>query len=129
MSGKKPRASIAVPVYNGDNYVEYALQTALAQTYADFEIVISDNASTDRTEEICRRFVESDSRVHYYRSEVNRGVYWNFRRGLELPVPYCRHGALGQQRMSARDVDLLNRAVGQDLGLELHRPTDTHRTG
>ena len=84
MSGKKPRVSIAVPVYNGDNYLEYALKTALAQTYADFEIVISDNASTDRTEEICRRFVESDSRVHYYRSEVNRGVYWNFRRGLEL---------------------------------------------
>jgi glycosyltransferase involved in cell wall biosynthesis len=84
MSGKKPRVSIAMPVYNGDNYLEYALKTALAQTYADFEIVISDNASTDRTEEICRRLVESDSRVHYYRSEVNRGVYWNFRRGLEL---------------------------------------------
>jgi glycosyltransferase involved in cell wall biosynthesis len=84
MSGKKPRVSIAVPVYNGDNYLEYALETALAQTYSDFEIVISDNASTDGTEEICRRFVERDSRVHYYRSEVNHGVYWNFRRGLEL---------------------------------------------
>jgi len=84
MSGKKPRVSIAVPVYNGDNYLVFALETALAQTYSDFEIVISDNASTDGTEEICRRFVERDSRVHYYRSEVNHGVYWNFRRALKL---------------------------------------------
>lgn len=84
MSGKQPKVSIAVPVYNGDNYLEYALETALAQTFGDFEIVISDNASTDGTEEICRRFVERDPRVRYFRSEVNRGVYWNFRRGLEL---------------------------------------------
>lgn len=84
MSGKKARVSIAVPVYNGKNYLAFALETALAQTCSDFEIVISDNASTDGTAEICQRFGERDARVRYYRNEVNRGVYWNFRRALEL---------------------------------------------
>lgn len=84
MSGKKARVSIALPVYNGDNYVAYALESVLKQTYENFEVIISDNASTDRTEEICREYAGRDPRVHYYRSEVNRGVYWNFRRALEL---------------------------------------------
>jgi len=84
MSGKKARVSIALPVYNGDNYVGQALESVLAQTYTDFEVVISDNASTDGTEEICRSYASRDPRVQYFRSSVNRGVYWNFRRGLEL---------------------------------------------
>jgi glycosyltransferase involved in cell wall biosynthesis len=84
MSGNIARVSVALPVYNGDNYVAEALESTLAQTYKDFDVIISDNASTDGTEEICRRYAKRDPRVHYYRSEVNHGVYWNFRRGLEL---------------------------------------------
>jgi glycosyltransferase involved in cell wall biosynthesis len=83
MAGDKPRVSIAVPVFNGDNYIAEAMESVLAQSYGDFEVIISDNGSTDSTEEICRRYVERDPRVHYYRSDVNRGVYWNFRRALE----------------------------------------------
>ncbi len=49
MSSKRPRVSIAVPVYNGDNYVAEAIESALAQTFQDFELIIADNASTDRT--------------------------------------------------------------------------------
>jgi glycosyltransferase involved in cell wall biosynthesis len=83
MSGNKPRVSVALPVFNGDNYIAEALESILAQTYDNFEVIISDNGSTDRTEEICREYAERDPRVQYYRSDVNRGVYWNFRRALE----------------------------------------------
>ena len=83
MSSHPPRVSVALPVFNGENYLAEALDSLLTQTYRDFEVIISDNGSTDRTQEICRGYVERDPRVSYLRSEVNRGVYWNFRRGFE----------------------------------------------
>ena len=58
-----PRVSIAVPVYNGERYVAQALDSLLAQTYTDFELVIVDNCSTDGTEDICRSFASRDQRV------------------------------------------------------------------
>lgn len=80
----KPRVSIGIPVYNGEAFVEGAINAALAQTYTDFELVISDNASTDRTEEICREFARRDARVKYVRAEQNQGAIWNFNRVFEL---------------------------------------------
>ena len=77
------RVSIGLPVYNGDRYLEEALDSLLAQTYTDFELVISDNASTDRTEEICRSFAERDSRIRYTRADVNGGGTWTFNRVVE----------------------------------------------
>ena len=71
-------------MYNGESYLDEALESLLAQTYTDFEIVISDNASTDRTEEICRSFAQRDPRVRYARADVNRGGTWNFNRVVEL---------------------------------------------
>jgi glycosyltransferase involved in cell wall biosynthesis len=70
-------------VFDGENYLAEALDSVLAQTYGDFEIIISDNGSTDRTQEICRGYAERDPRVRYLRSEMNCGVYRNFRRGFE----------------------------------------------
>ena len=84
MSETGPSVTIGVPVYNGERYLSEALDSLLAQTYSDFEIVISDNASTDRTEEICRSFAERDSRIRYGRAESNRGGTWNFNRVVEL---------------------------------------------
>ena len=55
-----------------------AIESVQAQTFADFELVISDNASTDATEEICRGAAARDSRIHYHRAEVNGGAPWNF---------------------------------------------------
>lgn len=82
--GNKPRVSIGVPVYNGARYLAETLDSLLAQTFRDFELIVSDNGSTDRTEEICRSYAERDSRIQYYRSETNRGAAWNHNRVFEL---------------------------------------------
>lgn len=79
-----PRVSIGLPVYNGDRYLAEAIDSILAQTYTDFELVISDNASTDTTQELCRRYADRDDRVKYHRSDENRGGTWNFNRVVEL---------------------------------------------
>lgn len=84
MSKIKPRVSIGLPVYNGENFIRDALNSVLAQTFKDFELIISDNASTDATEEICREYATQDSRIHYYRQEQNLGAAPNFNRVFEL---------------------------------------------
>lgn len=79
-----PRVSIGLPVYNGENFLAPAIASLLGQTFGDFELIISDNGSSDGTEAICRRFAAKDRRVCYYRSEDNHGVAWNFNRVFEL---------------------------------------------
>src|SRR4051794_21949091 len=73
VSSPAPRVSIGLPVFNGDDFLEQAIESLLGQTFTDFELLISDNASTDRTEEICRRFVARDPRVQYWRNPRNIG--------------------------------------------------------
>jgi len=73
-----------MPVHNGAKYVAQAIESILGQTYSDLELVISDNASTDETETLCRRYQASDPRVRYYRNEQNVGASPNFGRVLEL---------------------------------------------
>jgi glycosyltransferase involved in cell wall biosynthesis len=84
MSSDNPRVTVAIPVYNGDNYVSEAVDSILAQTFQDFEVIVCDNASTDRTEEICRGYAARDSRVTYHRNDVNRGIHRNFTRAARL---------------------------------------------
>ncbi len=85
MRGKdKPRVSIGLPVFNGENYLEEALESILAQTYTDFELIISDNASTDRTQEICETYAARDPRIRYYRNEKNLGAAKNYNRVFEV---------------------------------------------
>jgi glycosyltransferase involved in cell wall biosynthesis len=74
----RPSVSIGLPVYNGDEFLEESLRSLLAQTFVDFELIISDNASTDRTEEICRRFAASDPHIRYVRQAENLGAVRNF---------------------------------------------------
>lgn len=76
MSG--PRASIGLAVYNGENYLAEAIESILKQTFEDLELIIGDNASTDRTEEICRACAAQDSRVRYLRHPRNIGANPNF---------------------------------------------------
>lgn len=69
-----PRLSIGLPVYNGEKYVAESIEALLGQNYTDFELLISDNASTDRTGDICRRYEKEDSRIRYVRQQRNIGL-------------------------------------------------------
>jgi glycosyltransferase involved in cell wall biosynthesis len=68
-----PRLTIGLPVYNGENFLAESLDTLLDQSFEDFELVISDNASTDGTADICRRYHRLDSRIRYVRQADNIG--------------------------------------------------------
>lgn len=81
------RLSVALPVYNGADFLEAAIASVLAQTARDFELVISDNASSDATPEIARRFAARDSRVRHCRSETFLPQAGNVNRSVEL----CAH--------------------------------------
>lgn len=73
-----PVVSIGVPVYNGGRHLEQALNSLCAQTFPDLEIIISDNASTDDTQAICRKFLDADRRIRYLRQPRNIGAPRNF---------------------------------------------------
>jgi len=72
------KVSIGLPVYNGENFLKYALDSLLSQTFRDFEIIISDNASTDNTPKICQEYVLKDKSIRYIRQNNNMGSLWNF---------------------------------------------------
>jgi len=89
-----PRLSIGIPVYNGANYLTELLDCFLKQTFRDFEIVISDNASTNRTAGICLDYANRDERIRYCQSERNIGDARHFNRVPELArAPYLRGNA------------------------------------
>jgi glycosyltransferase involved in cell wall biosynthesis len=78
MTTNTPLVSVGMPVYNGEEWIAAAIESILNQTYRDFELVISDNNSSDATEEICRRYADSDSRIKYFRQPVNIGASPNY---------------------------------------------------
>ena len=75
---KSPQVSIGMPVYNGEKFICEALDSLLKQEFTDFELIISDNASTDRTEDICREYAAKDPRIRYLRQPYNIGGQKNF---------------------------------------------------
>ncbi|MEM0986804.1 MAG: glycosyltransferase family 2 protein [Pseudomonadota bacterium] len=76
--GKK--LAIGFPVYNGEKYIGRALDSILSQDFTDFEIIICDNASTDRTQDICLQYAERDARIRYVRNPENLGAGRNYDR-------------------------------------------------
>ena len=78
IGGAPPPVSIGLPVYNGENYLRGAIESLLGQTFGDFELIISDNGSTDSTEEICRNYATLDRRIRYLRQSVNVGAAGNY---------------------------------------------------
>jgi glycosyltransferase involved in cell wall biosynthesis len=83
-SSDLPSVSLALPVYNGEKFISDAIRSILAQDHENFELIITDNASTDGTEKICRDFAASDPRVRYVRNERNLGAGPNYNLGFEL---------------------------------------------
>ena len=73
-----PLVSIGVPVFNSIDNIERVLGCIENQTYQNLEIVISDNASSDGTSEICQKFSKSDRRCTYFRFDKNVGAPMNF---------------------------------------------------
>jgi GT2 family glycosyltransferase len=83
-AGRTPLVSVGLPVYNGERYVGEAIRSILDQTFTDFELVIGDNASVDRTADICRAAAAVDPRVRYHRNETNLGASRNYSVVFEL---------------------------------------------
>src|SRR2546426_3420012 len=92
-----PRVSMAVPVYNGERYLGEALDSLLAQTYHDFELIICDNASTDGTGEIARSYASMDERVRYVRNERNLGLAGNVKRAFQLSSGRSEERRVGKE--------------------------------
>src|SRR6266849_7140404 len=84
MTEKSLRVSIGLPVYNGERFLAEAIDAVLNQSFRDLELIISDNASTDRTAEICRDYAARDNRIRDYRNETNIGANPDFRRVFAL---------------------------------------------
>ena len=74
----KPKISIGLPVYNGEKTIEKCINSLLSQTFQDFELIISDNASDDNTSKICKEFCSNDTRIKYFRQKKNTGGGPNF---------------------------------------------------
>ncbi len=79
-----PEITIGLPVYNGERYLRAALDSLLSQEFQNFEVVISDNASTDGTADICKSYASQDKRIRFYRNVSNIGSGPNYRRVFEL---------------------------------------------
>ena len=63
---KQVKITIGIPVYNGEEFLEEKITSILNQDFVDFELIISDNASTDSTKEICSKFATNDKRVKFF---------------------------------------------------------------
>jgi len=74
-----PAVSIGLPVFNGEKSVRKTIESVLSQTFKNFELIISDNASTDSTYEICKEFEEKDKRIRCIQQKNNMGPWWNFK--------------------------------------------------
>ena len=80
---RKPRVSVGMPVYNGEEFIRQAIEAILNQSLQDIELIICDNASNDATGEICREFAKTDGRLRYYANPVNIGVTDNYNKTFE----------------------------------------------
>jgi glycosyltransferase involved in cell wall biosynthesis len=88
------KVGIGIPVYNGANYVAAAIDSILAQSCGDFDLLISDNASTDGTEDICRAYARKDRRIRYIRQPRNLGAAANYNVLAEMSEnPYFKWAA------------------------------------
>lgn len=78
MTDVQPTVTVGIPVYNGELYIQKAINSVLSQSYTNFKLIVSDNASIDSTEVICKEFARNDSRIRYVRHHINQGADFNF---------------------------------------------------
>jgi len=73
-----PSISVGMPLHNGENFLKQRLESIINQSYSNFILIISDNGSSDKSQEICEEMSKKDERIIYFRHEENKGPYWNF---------------------------------------------------
>lgn len=95
MTAATPKVTLAMPVFNGSNYIRDALDSILAQTFTDFELVVCDNASTDETCAIVQEYAAKDPRIVLIRNPKNLGASANYNLGFEHGrgryLKWCAH--------------------------------------
>jgi glycosyltransferase involved in cell wall biosynthesis len=96
-----PLVTIMLPIFNGERFLREALDSLLAQSFTDFELLIADNASTDATAAICLKYAARDSRIVYHRHAENLGVFPN--------VEWLCRQAKGEFLMLTGDDDVYER--------------------
>jgi glycosyltransferase involved in cell wall biosynthesis len=108
------KVSIGMPVWNGETFVSQAIESILGQTYGDLELIISDNASTDGTSEICRSCANRDRRIRYIRQENNIGAAPNHHEVF-------RHSSGRYFKWSCHDDFLAPEFINECVGVLLRR--------
>lgn len=110
---RAPRVSIGLPVYNGEEYLGEAIESLLIQDFDDFEVLIGDNASTDRSRLIAEAYAARDDRIRVYTSSINRGAAWNFNRLLRAAngelFKWAAHDDVYESTYIRRCVEILDR--------------------
>jgi glycosyltransferase involved in cell wall biosynthesis len=121
MTEMSPKVTVVMSVYNEAGYISTAIESILKQTFEDFEFLIIDDGSTDRTPDIIKHYVEQDDRIKYLVNQTNKGLPASLNRGIEL--------ASGKYiaRMDADDISLPSRFKEQVEHLDSE--PDTHVVG
>jgi glycosyltransferase involved in cell wall biosynthesis len=111
MNEKAPTLSVGLAVYNGEKYLREAIESILTQTFADFELIISDNASSDGTQEICTEYASGDPRIRYHRNATNIGGANNenqtFRFSRGKYFRWAAHDDVCEPTLFEKTIDLL----------------------
>lgn len=109
---RRPRLSIGLPVYNAEDFLAESFDALLGQSYTDFELIVSSNASTDRTDEICLRYQAADPRIRFVRQPRNLGAAPHhdvvFRRARGELFKWASGDDLYARDLFERSVDLLD---------------------
>ena len=83
MLNKKPKVSVIMPFYNCEKYLDKAISSILNQTFQDFEFIIINDASTDRSDEIVKKYL-TDKRIVYIKNCERKGIVYNLNKGIEI---------------------------------------------
>ena len=75
---KNPKVSVVMPVYNAEKYIAETIESILSQTFEDFEFIIVNDCSTDKTREIIEKYAKQDRRIRLINNEVNTKIIVNF---------------------------------------------------
>lgn len=109
---QKPKVSIGLPVYNGENFLSEEIESILKQSFTNFELIISDNASNDNTEKICRNYARTDKRIRYFKNKTNLGAAKNYNQTFQLAsgeyFKWAAHDDVLEPEYLQRCVDVLD---------------------